>query len=91
MTEKVLCINLATILYVYALQLATHDFLLGAIPGLEYLFRPSMAAASATGDGQDHFFYAQVQYMVIHLVVHLGWVDFDFQCSTPLHCQLDIA
>ena len=43
------------------MQLTTHDFLLGAIPGLEFLFRPSMAAASApaSGDGKDHFFYAQ--------------------------------
>ena len=48
--------------YFFFLQLTTHDFLLGAIPGLEFLFRPSMAAASApiSGDGKDHFFYAQV-------------------------------
>ena len=25
-----------------------------------------------------------IKYRVIHLVVHLGWVDLDFQCSTVI-------
>ena len=59
--ENMFCLNHL----VMFLQLTTHEFLLGAIPGLEFLFRPSMAAASASGDAQDPFFYAQVSQCVL--------------------------
>ena len=58
-------LSVGIILFVHVLQLTTHEFLLGAIPGLEFLFRPSMAAASASGDAQDPFFYAQVSQCVL--------------------------